>query len=208
MSPRGRSIGWIAGVRADAFETELRRHGAAVELWSGCIAKAFGLAPARRGRLMLAARLHDIGKLLLPRSILNKPGPLTDEEWMLVKRHPEEGARLLADAAFDDVRPLVLFHHERHDGRGYPFGLQGQDIPMEARIIAVADAWCAMTSDRPYQSKLAEDAALEEIAAGAGRQFDPEGAAALVDLVVSSRRPAPRALPPRPRAAGRVRPVA
>ena len=124
-------------------------------------------------RIRLAALVRDVGKQLLPREILEKPGPLTEPEWEEVRRHPETGAGLLGGAAFADVRGWVVHHHERWDGRGYPHGLAGEDIPLEARVLAVVDAYEAMTSDRPYRSAMTHEDASRELAGGAGSQFDP-----------------------------------
>ena len=167
----------------DPFVLEARRHGSAVGEWSALVADVLGLPGPRIERVRLAGQLHDIGKVEVPRAILSKPGPLTEEEWIVMRRHPEHGARILWHSFFDDMRPWVLHHHERIDGTGYPHGLRGDDIPLEARIIAVCDAWCAMTSDRPYRAAMPDRNALEELARGAGTQFDPVCAAALDALV-------------------------
>jgi HD-GYP domain-containing protein (c-di-GMP phosphodiesterase class II) len=123
-------------------------------------------------RIRLAALVRDVGKQLLPSEILDKAGPLTGAEWEEVRRHPELGAGLLGGAAFDDVRGWVVHHHERWDGRGYPFGLSGGENPLEARVLAVVDAYEAMTSDRPYRPAMDHAGACREIWAGAGSQFD------------------------------------
>jgi HD-GYP domain-containing protein (c-di-GMP phosphodiesterase class II) len=125
-------------------------------------------------RIRAAGVLHDIGKLGVADAVLKKPGALTDEEWAEMRRHPELGARILDHANLRDISGWVLAHHERIDGRGYPLGLSGADIPLEARILAVADAYEAMTADRAYRAALGHDAAQEELRAGAGTQFDPE----------------------------------
>jgi HD-GYP domain-containing protein (c-di-GMP phosphodiesterase class II) len=105
--------------------------------------------------------------------ILRKPGPLNDEEWAEMRRHPEIGARILGSSEFDDLREWVLSHHERPDGRGYPRGLRGEDMTLEAKILAVADAYEAMTSDRVYRPAIGREAAREELRRGSGSQFDP-----------------------------------
>jgi HD-GYP domain-containing protein (c-di-GMP phosphodiesterase class II) len=125
-------------------------------------------------KIRLAGLLHDIGKSELPHGILDKPGPLTSREWDRLRKHPEAGARLLSDPMFDDIRSWVLAHHERVDGLGYPLGLHGGGIPIAARILTVADAYEAMTSDRPYRRALAHEDAAEELRACAGTQFDAE----------------------------------
>jgi PAS domain S-box-containing protein len=127
--------------------------------------------------------LHDIGKLSVPDAVLKKPGPLTDREWALMRRHPEAGARILDAIPFlDRAVDVVLHHHERWDGRGYPAGLGEDEIPLWARIFAVADTVDAITSDRPYRPGRPLADAIDEILARAGTQFDPECAHALADL--------------------------
>lgn len=118
--------------------------------------------------------LHDIGKLAVPDGVLNKRGPLNPREWRLIRRHPEIGHEILREIEFlDRARKVVLCHHERWDGRGYPHHLAGDDIPLEARVFAVADAFDAMTSDRPYRAGIAFDQARTELERGSGSQFDP-----------------------------------
>ncbi len=136
------------------------------------IARQLALPGPIAERIRLAALVRDVGKQLLPAELLDKPGPLSDPEWAEVRRHPELGAGLLGGAAFDDVRGWVIHHHERWDGRGYPFGLSGGEIPLEARVLAVVDAYEAMTSERPYRHAMDHARACREIWAGAGTQFD------------------------------------
>jgi two-component system, cell cycle response regulator len=127
--------------------------------------------------------LHDIGKLAVPDAVLNKPGKLDDQEWALMRRHPEEGVRILATIPFlGRALDVVRHHHERWDGRGYPDGLAGQDIPRWARIFAVVDTVDAITSNRPYRAGMPLEVALEEIQKGAGSQFDPECVEAFLRL--------------------------
>ncbi len=126
----------------------------------------------------LAASLHDLGKLAVPEEILRKPGPLTDPERMVLERHPQIGFRMLESLGVDPVAEWVLHHHERWDGTGYPDGLHGDSIPLGARIIFVADAYDAMTSERVYQRRLSDEEALAELTRCAGTQFDPEVVAA------------------------------
>src|SRR6266545_2022870 len=123
--------------------------------------------------IRLAASLHDLGKLAIPEEILRKPGPLTDAERLVLERHPQIGYRMLESLGVDPVATWVLHHHERWDGTGYPDGLHGDEIPLGARIILVADAYDAMTSDRVYRSRLTEEEALLELERCADSQFDP-----------------------------------
>jgi diguanylate cyclase (GGDEF)-like protein/putative nucleotidyltransferase with HDIG domain len=146
-------------------------------------ARELGLPPALVGRVRLAGVLHDIGKIGLSDAILGKPGPLDEEEWAEMRRHPEIGARILAAGEFDDIRAWVVAHHERPDGRGYPHGLPDEEIPLEAKILAVADAYEAMTSDRVYRAAIGRDAARAELRRGAGGQFDARVVQAFLAVV-------------------------
>ncbi len=144
-------------------------------------------------RIRAAGVLHDIGKLGVADAVLKKPGPLTDEEWEEMRRHPELGARILDHANLRDISGWVLAHHERVDGGGYPNGLAGAAIPLEARILAVADAYEAMTADRAYRGALGHDAAQTELCAGAGTQFDPRVVEAFVAAIAPAAARARRA---------------
>ena len=149
------------------------------------VADALSLDPWQKRRTEYAARLHDVGKIALPKEIINKPGPLDPDEWNLMRQHTVEGERMLArvGGALREVGTIVRGSHERWDGRGYPDGLAGTDIPIEARIVACCDAYDAMTTDRAYRAALPVDAALTEIRRGAGKQFDPVVAAAVIEVV-------------------------
>jgi putative nucleotidyltransferase with HDIG domain len=121
-----------------------------------------------------AGILHDIGKLAVPDAILSKPGPLTPDEWVEMRHHPDVGYQMVRDVPFlDRAAEIIRSHHERFDGAGYPRSLKGEDIPLGARIFAVVDAYDAMTSDRPYRLALLHEDALKEIRQQAGSQFDP-----------------------------------
>jgi putative nucleotidyltransferase with HDIG domain len=123
----------------------------------------------------IGAMLHDVGKLVVPSEILNKPSKLTDDEWQLMKQHPLVGVEMLADIEFPwDVRPIVESHHERWDGRGYPHGLAGEGIPFTARILCIADVYDALTSERSYKKAFSHEQALDIMRADIGKQFDPE----------------------------------
>jgi len=142
----------------------------------------FGLTLARAIDPELAARpevaygffLHDIGKVGVPEQVLCKPGPLDDEEWVIMRSHPTVGAQIVEPIRFlNDAVDVVVSHHERWDGEGYPHGLRGSQIPLAARIFSVADSFDAMTSDRPYRPAMPVAEAIDEIWAGGGTQFDP-----------------------------------
>ena len=129
----------------------------------------------------LGAVLHDIGKVRVPESILNKRGPLTDEEWTVMQTHPEVGEHILRPIqSLNAILPIVRHHHERWDGGGYPDKLTGRAIPLGARIVAVCDAYRAMTEDRPYRSALSSDEARKELHEGSGSQFDPDCVEAMI----------------------------
>ncbi len=137
-------------------------------------ARELGCSASLIERIRLAAELHDIGKMAIPEAILRKPGALTEQEWTLMRQHTVAGERIIASSeALADVAPLVRFSHERWDGEGYPDGVAGEQIPQGARIIAVCDAYHAMTSDRAYRQAMSPEVALAELQAGAGTQFDP-----------------------------------
>ncbi len=135
-------------------------------------ARELGLAEAQVARVRLASMICDVGRDQIPSAILNKRGPLTLEEWLMLRRQPELGAALLSDASFDDIRAWILARRERPDGRGYPAGLAGEEIPVEARILSVADAYAAMRSDRAYRPARDDEAARLELLRCAGTQFD------------------------------------
>jgi diguanylate cyclase (GGDEF)-like protein/putative nucleotidyltransferase with HDIG domain len=157
----------------DVRDDGTARHSHTVGRYAGEIAAALGLDEGRVERIRAAGVLHDIGKLGVADSILKKPGPLDDEEWREMRRHSELGARILAHANLADIASWVLAHHERLDGKGYPHGLAGDAIPVEARILAVADAYEAMTADRAYRAAMPAEDAQAELCRVAGTQFDP-----------------------------------
>jgi diguanylate cyclase (GGDEF)-like protein/putative nucleotidyltransferase with HDIG domain len=148
------------------------RHSETVGRYAEMMARELGLSKQRTSRVRLAGLLHDIGKVGVPDGILHKPGRLTEEEFAVIKRHPELGAQMLDHPSLTDVREWVGAHHEQPDGGGYPRGLKGEKIPLEARIIAAADAYEAMTSDRSYRNSMDHAAAREELERCAGTQFD------------------------------------
>ncbi len=146
------------------------------------VADALGLDAERRRNLEFGAMLHDVGKIRIPKEIINKPGKLDPHEWELIKTHPAEGERMLQRVGgfMVEVGQIVRAHHERWDGGGYPDGLAGENIPLEARIITCCDSWSAMRTDRPYRDAMSFKAAAEQMIINAGSQFDPE----LVDVML------------------------
>jgi putative nucleotidyltransferase with HDIG domain len=164
----------------DIRDTGVVGHCQAVARYAELAATELGLPPERVERVRLAGLLHDVGKIGVSDRVITKPGPLDADEWREMRTHPEIGARLLAHPEFDDLRGWVLSHHERPDGRGYPQGLSGDSIPLEASILAVADAYEAMTADRAYRASMGADAARAELEAGAGTQFDTKVVRALL----------------------------
>ena len=149
------------------------------------VAKRLGLSPERRRNLEFAALLHDVGKIAIPKEIINKPGKLDDREWMIIKTHTIEGQKLLDTVGgfMREVGLIVRSHHERWDGGGYPDGLAGEEIPLESRIVSCCDTWNAMRTDRSYRQHLPFNLAAEEMRAVAGTQLDPRVVAALLDVV-------------------------
>ena len=148
------------------------------------LAFAMKVGPDERKAVHLGALLHDVGKIGVSDAILRKPGPLSDDEWNVMREHPEIGERMLAKVDFlQPALTVVRHHHERWDGKGYPDGLKGEDIPLAARIVGVCDAYDAMTSDRPYRKAMSREDACVEILTSSGSQFDPRCAQLLVDVV-------------------------
>lgn len=154
-------------------ELELTTHGRTVALISMRIAKTLGFDRESQRRLGLAGALHDVGKRLVDERVLAKPGPLDAHDWAQIKLHPGFGERILRHAGLDDIAVWVRWHHERPDGRGYPDGILSSQIPLEASILAVADAFDAMVTERCYGRQLNRDEARAELRRGAGTQFDP-----------------------------------
>jgi putative nucleotidyltransferase with HDIG domain len=156
------------------------------------VAEAFGLDAEQRRNLEFAALLHDVGKIAIPNEILNKPGKLDPPEWEVMKTHTAEGQRVLARIGgfMDDVGQVVRAHHERWDGRGYPDGLAGAEIPLEARIIACCDSWNAMRTDRSYRKALSHEVAIAELVANSGSQFDPRVVEVFLPIVERQHREA------------------
>jgi diguanylate cyclase (GGDEF)-like protein len=155
------------------------------------MARQLELPEAEVDRIRVAALLHDVGKVAVPDEILEKPAPLTSAEWRTVVQHPRIGQVILEHAAaLKDAVPIILHHHERFAGHGYPYGLRGNEIPLGARIVAIADAYDAMIHDRPYKQAITHDAAVAELRQHAGTQFDPELVTLFCDLY-ANRAPLP-----------------
>ena len=165
----------------DAFT---KGHSSRVADYSKMIAKRCGYSDARQDEIYMIALLHDAGKIGIPDGILNKPGKLTPEEYEQVKKHSGMGAAILKNIEKDPkFEKCALYHHERYDGTGYPEGLKGKDIPEEARIVAVADAYDSMSSDRSYRSHLSQEEIIEELKRGMGTQFDPGFAGIMLEII-------------------------
>ena len=163
-------------------------HSEAVLELAASVAERLGLDESAVDRVRQAALLHDIGKIAIPDAILNKPGPLTAEEWEVMRTHPVVSEEIATAAGgMEELAPVLRAEHERWDGGGYPDGLSGEEIPLASRITFVCDAYNAMTSDRPYRSALAAEAAREQIAAGSGTQFCPTSARALMDVLTDAK---------------------
>jgi HD-GYP domain-containing protein (c-di-GMP phosphodiesterase class II) len=142
---------------------------------SDAVGKKMGLDQNKIEDLKLAASLHDIGKIGISDEILNKKGPLTEKEYEIIKKHPLTGAYAIRNIGrLKSIYKIILYHHERYDGKGYPFGLKGNEIPLCSRILSVMDAYDAMTSDRPYRKAMPMDEAIKIIKSEKGKQFDSE----------------------------------
>ncbi len=172
----------------DAKDSMTSRHSQRVSDYSVMIAAVLGFTPDEQENLRKAALLHDIGKIGIPDSILNKPARLTDSEYAVMKTHVTRGAEILKDfTIIEHVVEGARFHHERYDGKGYPDGLRGEEIPLYGRIIAVADAFDAMTANRVYRKKLDFAKVLDELRGGRGTQFDPGLLDILLGLIESGK---------------------
>ncbi|MGH9346105.1 MAG: bifunctional diguanylate cyclase/phosphohydrolase [Vicinamibacterales bacterium] len=165
----------------DAKDQTAQNHIRRVQVYAAGLARALGMADTEIQGVKTAALLHDIGKLAVPEHILSKPGPLTQEEFQKIRIHPQIGAEIIGAVPFPyPVAPLILSHHERWDGKGYPAALKGDEIPLGARILSIVDYFDALTSDRPYHKAMSEDAALALLQQEASKALDP----AVVDMFV------------------------
>jgi putative nucleotidyltransferase with HDIG domain len=162
------------------------------------VGEELGIEPDRQRNLEFGALLHDVGKVAIPKAIINKPGKLDPEEWVIIKTHTVEGQRMLdrVGGFMRDVGTIIRSHHERWDGSGYPDKLAGARIPLESRIISACDAWNAMRTDRSYRQALTYEAAQAELLSGSGTQFDPRVIEALVRVVERDERPVPAGATP------------
>ena len=181
-----RSIGQSLLGLANALEAKdpyTRGHSERVGAWSRRIAVTLGLPPVDVETITQAGLLHDIGKIGVPEPILRKQGALDEREWTLMRRHPTIGAQIVAPfECLEGAAVVIRHHHERRDGSGYPDGLVGEAIPFGARVVAVADIFDALTSDRPYRAALPRRSALEHLAGGAGTILDEEVVGVAVEI--------------------------
>jgi putative nucleotidyltransferase with HDIG domain len=165
-----------------------RGHSETVTRYAVALAKRLKLSPEEIESIEVAAVLHDVGKIGVQKTILHKPGKLNGEEWEEIKRHPEFSYKILKEVNFPwNVKPIIYAHHERYDGKGYPAGLKGRKIPLGARILAVADTFAAMTSDRAYRKGLSKEVAIKELKRVAGTQLDPELVKVFVEMLMSGK---------------------
>jgi putative nucleotidyltransferase with HDIG domain len=182
-----RGTALVLGDVVEADDGYTGEHCRSVVALTLATAELLGLSAAQRRNLEFAALLHDVGKIAVPKSIVNKPGALDPDEWAIIKTHTVEGQRMLARVGgfMREVGSIVRSHHERWDGAGYPDGLAGEAIPLEARIISCCDTWNAMRTDRSYRKALSYEAAMIELRRVAGTQLDPAVVAALIQIVAT-----------------------
>jgi HD-GYP domain-containing protein (c-di-GMP phosphodiesterase class II) len=168
----------------EAKDAYTKGHSERVGAWSRRVAAALGLPPEAVDMIGQAGLLHDIGKIGIPEAVLRKPGTLEPEEWTVMRNHPLIGAQIVAPFDFFAAGALMIrHHHERCDGSGYPDGLVGDEIPLGARIIAVADVYDALTSNRPYRAAVPHATVIAQLGEAAGRTLDDDAVAAFIDLI-------------------------
>lgn len=175
-------------VRAlEARDMYTKGHSDRVNQYSVAIAERLELSSEERDEIYHGSLLHDIGKIGVYDRVLLKPQGLTAEEFRIMQSHPQFGAEILTNvSALQKIIPIILHHHERQDGSGYPLGLKGEDIPIGARIVQVADTWDAMTSDRPYRRRISFKESLERLKAAAGTQLDPKCVSVFMDWLLEN----------------------
>ena len=172
----------------DAKDTYTNGHSTRVAEYSREISRRAGFSEEVQDEIYMMGLLHDVGKIGIPDAIINKPAKLTDEEYSIIQKHPVTGAKILKNITeFPKLSTGARWHHERYDGKGYPDGISGEDIPMEARIIAVADAYDAMSSRRSYRDVLPQAKVREEVEKGKGTQFDPVFAEIMLSMIDEDR---------------------
>lgn len=171
----------------DAKDTYTKGHSTSVSKYSEALARAINLPEKEINRITLGALLHDVGKIGIPETVLKKEGPLSDDEWAIMKQHPDIGVEkvLQPNVSLRDLIPIVKYHHERIDGRGYPEGLKGDKIPLAAKIVAIADTYHALTSDRPYRKGMSVEKALSILEEGAGAQWDADLVRSFIQIAPS-----------------------
>lgn len=171
----------------DAKDTYTKGHSTSVSKYSEALARAINLPEKEINRIMLGALLHDVGKIGIPENVLKKEGPLSDAEWDIMRQHPDIGVDkvLQPNISLRDLIPIVKYHHERIDGCGYPDGLKGNEIPLAARIVAIADTYHALTSDRPYRNGMSIEQAISILEEGAGTQWDADLVRSFIQIAPS-----------------------
>jgi putative nucleotidyltransferase with HDIG domain len=200
LSNAYRGTALVLGDVVEADDSYTGQHCRSVVGLTLDVADRLELSAERRRNLEFAALLHDVGKIAIPKEIINKPGKLDPQEWAIVKTHTVEGQRMLDQVGgfMREVGLIVRSHHERWDGGGYPDGLAGEEIPLEARIIACCDTWNAMRTDRPYRRALDYDVASAELTSNSGTQFDPTIVDVLITMVEAEEAPATAPVPAAP----------
>jgi HD-GYP domain-containing protein (c-di-GMP phosphodiesterase class II) len=167
----------------EARDPYTKQHSANVSSYAISIAKAYGCSQSEIAKLTVSGNLHDIGKIGIPDSILLKPGRLTDEEYEIIKKHPVIGSNIIGHfGMWTDEQGIIRHHHERFDGKGYPDGLKGEEIPLLSRILSVADVYDALTTDRSYRKKILDHVAVKIIKENSGSQFDPNVVSIFLNL--------------------------
>ncbi|UCG55235.1 MAG: HD domain-containing protein, partial [Dehalococcoidia bacterium] len=183
--PRALSIIYALAATVDAKDSYTYGHSKKVSEYAVALSDKLNITQDKLNTIRAASLLHDIGKVGVPDSILNKKEPLTDEEWNPIRGHPKLGVEILRHVMdLAHCLPAILHHHEHYDGSGYPAGLKGDKIPLEARILSVADAYDAMTSPRPYRDQLSMEEAVRELQRCAGKQFDPAIVNMFCDIIL------------------------